>query len=590
MATDLERLVVSLSADIKSYEKSLARASGITTSALRKIETDATKSMGRVEQVIGRAGSALAGFGKGLVIGGVFAAVAGLEELVRTSITSAAAIGDLSDKLGISSEKLQELQYGAVQANMSFDDLETGLLKFNKALAQAQNGSGDLLKLLEANGFSKAQIQALSYSKALDVVADLIKNAKNEQDAFLITTQAFGKGSDGFAEFLRGGKQGLDDFAAAANRANAIIKDDLIKNAQVLDDAWAAAMKSMQSQTATFVLNTVSEFQKISGFIDSLLKSTNNLSMPGRFGQPARPALASPTPQSGNIFSEAGNAGGKNYSFSPSPTTKVPDAEIEEAKKKEQALADQRSKNIQRQIGDLRALFAAVDASNVQQEVSTQLSKYDVDAKSAEGKAIADLVEKTEMHKAVLESIAFAAQQAADKQQAFVESETSLAEAGISAFQQWAIEGDKLSDVISNLAKSLLEAAVQASLLGQGPLAGLFGTSASGGLFGNLFNTPKLYAKGGQIGSGSMGIVGEAGPELVQGPANVIPFNKMRGGGTNVQIIDQRTNAPQIEKQQGSDGSLRFLIRDAVIDTIGSGKADSALRARHGITPQKARR
>jgi hypothetical protein len=67
---------------------------------------------------------------------------------------------------------------------MGFDDLEGGLLKFSKALGKAQNGSGDLFKILTANGFDRAKIKALNYSQALDVVANLIKNAKTPPASF----------------------------------------------------------------------------------------------------------------------------------------------------------------------------------------------------------------------------------------------------------------------------------------------------------------------------------------------------------------------------------------------------------------------
>ncbi|MBB5754630.1 phage tail length tape measure family protein [Prosthecomicrobium pneumaticum] len=75
------------------------------------------------------------------------------------------------------------------------------------------------------------------------------------------------------------------------------------------------------------------------------------------------------------------------------------------------------------------------------------------------------------------------------------------------------LKGDSLNEVFSRLALSIADAALQASLLGSGPLAGLFGTSkASGGsggllsaLFGGLFGggaTGGLFASGGYTGAG----------------------------------------------------------------------------------------
>ncbi len=55
-----------------------------------------------------------------------------------------------------------------------------------------------------------------------------------------------------------------------------------------------------------------------------------------------------------------------------------------------------------------------------------------------------------------------------------------------------------VTDAVRNLANALIDAALQAMLLGQGPLAALFGTAGGGGLFGAIFG----FADGGYTGQG----------------------------------------------------------------------------------------
>lgn len=582
MATDIEKLVVSLSADIRSYEKALAKATGVTTSELRKMERATQVSVGRVEKSLGKMGSTIGGFGKGLAIGGITTAVAGIEELIRTSVTGAAAIGDLADKLGISTEKLQELQYGAVQANMDFDDLEKGLLKFSKSLGEARNGQGELLKTLEANGFDKAKIKAMSYSEALDTVADLIRYAANEQDGMLINSQAFGKGADNFLEFLKGGKQGVKDFGDAAQRADAIIKDGLIKSAQAIDDKWAAAMKSMESKAKSMVLTVIEEFSKL---------GSNEVSPNSKAGYLLRNQNNPPKPiteLSTNIFSEAGNLGGRNYSPPPKPSV----VEDPDAKAKREAATRAYVDQRKAVTGLLTALKFEIEqgkASELQQQINLKLRELNSTATAEERQQVIDLTTaKFNQAQAEELSLKLGQDQLALEQELY-DSKMQLAEAAYSAFEAIAIGGEKASDVIKDLASSLLKAAVQASLFGTGPFASLFGTSGGGGLFGGLFKAPGR-AGGGHVNAGQPYVVGERRPELFvpSQSGSIVPRIGGSSGGTKITV--NNFAGVDVKTSQDSGGNPIIALRKIVADTIAGGFANSAMRSQFGVTPQKVRR
>ena len=540
MATDLERLVVSLSADIKSYERALAKASGLTTSQLRKMETQAAKSMGRVEKSFAKAGNAIAGFGKGLVIGGIFAAVAGLEQLVAGSISSAAAIGDLSEKIGISSDNLQELQYGAVQANMSFDDLERNLLKFSKSLGEARNGQGELLETLRANGFTDAKIKALSYSDALDVMADLIKNAATEADAMLIATQAFGRSGADMVEFLRNGSDGLKTFATDAQKAGAVIEASLIKSAQAFDDAWSAALLSIKSKLGDLVLSAVPLIQRfdkaVSDAADQLGIALGTIDPASLTNQRSRSPFVAPLTQSG-----PGKGDGSTKVFNPEQAKR--DAEAYTAAQKEKSDAIKRLIDFSIE-GQHRAAEAAEEAAQRQLELDQEL--YD--------------------------------------------SKMALAGAAMDAFDAIIIGGEKASDVIKDLASSLLKAAVQASLFGSGPFASLFGTSGSGGILGGLFGKPTGKASGGHVNAGQPYMVGEKRPELFvpSQSGSIVP--RIGGGAGSAKFIVNNYAGVDVKTRQDGQGNMIADLRRVVVDTIAGGYTNKAMRGQYGLNPNKARR
>lgn len=583
MATDLERLVVSLSADIKSYEKAMAKAQGVTTTALRKIEADTTKSMGRFEKTMNKAGASLAGFGKGLVLGGVATAIAGLTSIVSSSVSTAASIGDLSDKLGITSTKLQELQYGAVQANLGFEEMEKGLLKFSKSLAEAQSGQGDFLKLLEANGFEKAQIKALDYSQALDVVADLIKNAATEQDALLIATQAFGRnaGSE-YVEFLRKGSEGLKQFAKDAHGADAIIKEGLVKSAQAFDDAWSAAMLSVKAKLGDFVLSAIPLIQKLDEAFNNAAK---NFGVAIGTLDPA--LIDSTSPVSGPK-----SRGSPSTKSDRQPTTVIYDPEADAAKTKAieastKAYAAQQ-KAITGVIEALKFENEQLTRSELSQEINNQLRRAGVSATSAQGKEITALVTKNFELAQSIEAAETAGENFLEQQEELKKIWEDFGQSSIDAFESIISGGEDAADVLKKLAIEFIKAAIQAKAL-----ASVAGSTGSGGgflssIFGSLFGgggAPKLYAKGGKIPAGQYGIAGEGGqPELIQGPANVIPFDKLRGNGkSNITIINNA--GVNVTAKQDSKGNASISIERMLDDRI-----DGRLKGRFGIQPQQVRR
>jgi hypothetical protein len=96
----------------------------------------------------------------------------------------------------------------------------------------------------------------------------------------------------------------------------------------------------------------------------------------------------------------------------------------------------------------------------------------------------------------------------------------------------------ELRSVMQSLEKQLLEA----GLTGSGPFAKSFGFASSspggvGGLFGLLGSAfSGFHADGGDIPSGSWGIAGERGPEIITGPSTVIPAGRFGGGAVSHSI------------------------------------------------------
>ncbi len=88
--------------------------------------------------------------------------------------------------------------------------------------------------------------------------------------------------------------------------------------------------------------------------------------------------------------------------------------------------------------------------------------------------------------------------------EALQDSYDTFGSTALSSLDDLIVQGKDLDDVLAGLARSLASAALQATVLGTGPLAGLFGTAGGGGLFGSLWKTI-FRAEGGPV-------TGEGGP------------------------------------------------------------------------------
>lgn len=126
------------------------------------------------------------------------------------------------------------------------------------------------------------------------------------------------------------------------------------------------------------------------------------------------------------------------------------------------------------------------------------------------------------------------------------------------AFVNFAKTG-KLSvkDLFKSIVETILRSQVQ-QLLTQ--TFGSFGGGGGGGFFSNLF--AGFFANGGRIPSGKVGVVGEAGPELVTGPATVTPMGGGGGGVTNVTYNINAVDASSFRSLVASDPEFMFAVTE----------------------------
>jgi hypothetical protein len=213
---------------------------------------------------------------------------------------------------------------------------------------------------------------------------------------------------------------------------------------------------------------------------------------------------------------------------------------LPETKPARRTYGDQQVESIAGVYDALRQQRDALTMTNREQAIANQLAAAHVTATSADGIEIARQT-----------GLLYDQQQAMD---ALNQAAGFAGNAIYDAFDGLMFQGDKATDVIANMAKALAQAALQATLLGQGPLAGLFGTAPTtsggvGGIVGSIFSLfTGGHAGGGFIPRGMFGTTNDnelliAGREGVQ----VIPPRGSTGAsasGSQVVNIVTSISAP----------------------------------------------
>ncbi|CAN7598785.1 tape measure protein [Bosea sp. LjRoot237] len=160
----------------------------------------------------------------------------------------------------------------------------------------------------------------------------------------------------------------------------------------------------------------------------------------------------------------------------------------------------------------LQAEIANFGKSNAEKRAAIELAKAGVDLNRLDAQTREEVLGKLNKEIALSEQLRTKKKELEDAQKAYNDASKFFGDAATDALEDLIINGAKAEDVLKNLVKQLAKAALQAALMGSGPLAGLFGTTGvnggAGGLFGML---------GGLFGGGGGGGVSIAQAKFSEG-------------------------------------------------------------------------
>jgi Phage-related minor tail protein len=608
MASDEERLVVLLEARIRDFEKNMQKASGTadksysrmrrdSRSATKQMETDMVKSTSRINQALATSATKIGSYGKafigGLAGGFLAGGVVGIVGQLGQVANAVATIGDEAKRAGVSAKAFQEWKFVAEQNRIGIDQMVDGLKELNlRADEFVLTGKGSAAEAFQRLGYSAADLKKKLEDPSallLEIIGRLGKLDRAAQ--IRIADEIFG-GSAGerFVELIDQGEQGLRDTIDRAHELGVVMDDDVIKKAAELDRKFnevattvGTTLKTAIVEAATALQNFINSFQSWYERHQKALRTVESGRMFGAMADPNRPAPGTsgrPTVLDARmngepvILSDDDEALVQKLQDRYRKTTDSwkpisPTGGSTRNRAAEQA--EREAEAVRRLIAELQEELRLVGATDTEKQISATLRRANIDAASAEGQQIAELVRQIEAETEAL-------QKNKEQQEQRQEALQGLFDMGGDALMSIVDGSMKAEDALKRLVVQLALAAAQAALLGTGPLAGLF----NGGLFpnanGNAFSGGSVipFATGGVVGGptvfpmsgGRVGLMGEAGPEAIMplkrgsnGKLGVVA----EGGGPAVYSptfnIDARGSSNPQETRQIVEQSLKEYSR-----------------------------
>lgn len=555
--TDQHKLIVSLEARMRSYEKAIEKAQAQTNQRMKGIETALKRpqqEMDRVGQAaqrmearLSKVGGALRNFGAGFLGGIAAGGVAGIAATLASVANGIARIGDEARKAGLSAKAFQEWRYVAEQSRIPVDAMTDAFKELAiRADEFALTGKGSAAEAFARLGMSPEEVQSkLRNPSAL--MLELIERTKalrNTAAGVRIFDELFGgTGGERLVSLLHQGEGAIRDKIKAANDLGMVMDDAMIAKADELDRKFRAITTTVSSGLKSAIVAAAGALQDfIDRFRDvgarqtatlqtQLAEAERNLTAARERGiMPAGArqqqidhsqaevdrlravlrdrALQSVRPQLESLAAGGVAAKGDRLGYA-APVTS--DKSKTGGRASSADAADREAQAVRRLIAELEHELALVGASSVEKEIANTLRRAGVDASSAEGQKIAELVRQIDAETEALK-------RNEEAQKARTQALDSLFQMGSDALISIADGSLKAEDAVKRLAVQLALAAAQAALLGTGPLAGLFG----GGFFGG---------RAPEMAGGVLGFIRHGGTSNMQpgGAARMVPASTFAG-------------------------------------------------------------
>lgn len=251
---------------LRTRLKQLEESGNVDTSEYRKVQTELAQAETKAQQLqeelkelnnlkfdklannVKSVGDKIQGVGKALTPVSVAAAgaITGIAALGVKTASTGAELDDLSQRLGISAEKVQELKYVATQAGVDWEVYNKGIIKARAALLDLSSGiSNNATKAVQSLGISLESFS--SQEEMIDGVMTALAGVKDKTLQAAYANEIFGdKIANEMLPYLNAGAEEIQKFKSEFEGMS-YLTNEQVKSLATLDDTIYLLKQSLSN-------------------------------------------------------------------------------------------------------------------------------------------------------------------------------------------------------------------------------------------------------------------------------------------------------------------------------------------------------
>lgn len=248
----------------------------VNTDAADKSMQKTEKNADSIADKLGKGIKTAAKWGTAIVAGAMVAGGA----IVAMS-TKVAAVGDnidkMSQKIGISRQAYQELDFICSQSGTSVDSLQMGVKSLTAAMDGAASGTKTNIEQFEKLGVAVLDSNGNLRSQE-DVMWETfsaLNNLENQTEKARLATELFGRSGTELMPLLNGASGSIEEMKQKAHDLGLVMSDEFVDDSVKFTDTMDQFKRSIKAAGNTIIGAFI---PKIQGFVDKLVEFSPKIS------------------------------------------------------------------------------------------------------------------------------------------------------------------------------------------------------------------------------------------------------------------------------------------------------------------------